>query len=122
MDQSQALHKLLETADLIGMLEDLIRAERLQELSPASWAGMRITLNTMRDSILSSHAELSRGLVKSARRDDEKSGLTVSRMKARDERRRDAEMISETEIASIASESNGESKDLKSALERFVER
>jgi hypothetical protein len=55
MDQSKALQKLTEAADLSGMVEELIRASQSERLSPAAASGMRITLRTIRESILNSH-------------------------------------------------------------------
>lgn len=67
MDQSKALHKLLEAADLIGMVEDLTEPKRIENLSAASWTGMRITLRTVREAILASHNTLAKDLVERSR-------------------------------------------------------
>jgi hypothetical protein len=55
MDQSKALQRLTESADLVGMIEELIRASQSERLSPATASGMRITLRNIRESILASH-------------------------------------------------------------------
>ncbi|NDC37053.1 MAG: hypothetical protein EBZ48_03255 [Proteobacteria bacterium] len=55
MDQSKALQRLTESADLVGMIEDLVRTAQSERLSAATMAGMRITLRNIRDSILASH-------------------------------------------------------------------
>jgi hypothetical protein len=55
MDQSKALQKLTEAADLVGMIEDLVRTSQSERLSGATVAGMRITLRNIREAVLSSH-------------------------------------------------------------------
>lgn len=55
MDQSKALQKLTESADLVGMIEELIRTSQSDRLSSATLSGMRVTLRNIRESILSSH-------------------------------------------------------------------
>jgi len=67
MDQSKALHRLREAADLVGMIEDLLDPSRTESLSPASWAGMRVTLKGIRESMVESHTVLTRDLVNRAR-------------------------------------------------------
>lgn len=62
MDQSTALHKLLEAADLIGMLEDLTNTSG-GKIGPSSIAGMRITLRGLRDTLLQSHDSLAHEVV-----------------------------------------------------------
>lgn len=59
MEQNQALYKLLEAAALAGMIEDLASPGSLEKLSPTSISGLRITLRSIRDTILASHAALS---------------------------------------------------------------
>jgi len=54
--------KLLEAADLIGMVEDLSAPGR-EPTSPLTRAGLRITLKNVRDSILASHDALAAELV-----------------------------------------------------------
>lgn len=55
MEQNNALHKLLEIADLAKMIEDLVAPGNLERLAPASLSGIRVTLRTIRDSLLSCH-------------------------------------------------------------------
>lgn len=125
MDQSKQLHSLLEVSDLLAMVEDLTRQERLSELSDASIAGLRITLRASRERLLESHAALSKGLVHSAR-------LSESAMaKAQNS---PAKTIERTRITTAEAPSSSQApgnggqptpaarKDLKSALERFVDR
>jgi len=67
MDQSKALLKLTEAADLIGMIEDLTSPACIERLTPAGLAGLRLTLRNVRESILSSHDVLAGDLVSRAR-------------------------------------------------------
>ena len=55
MDQSKALQKLTEAADLVGMVEDLVRTSQSERISAATTSGMRITLRNIREAILTSH-------------------------------------------------------------------
>ena len=115
MDQTKSLHTLLEVADLLAMVEDLSDPERVQRLSAASWAGMRITLRNSRERLLESHSDLSRGVVSSARSSEssQSKGSEQTRiLTAQDEAR-----ASSQQAANAASQ-----RDLKSELERFVER
>lgn len=63
METSKNLHKLLEIADLAGMVEDLMNPTTMSTLSPASWSGMRITLRNIKESLLSAHDKLASDLV-----------------------------------------------------------
>ena len=63
MDQSKALQKLTESADLIGMIEDLVRVSQSERLSAATISGMRHTLRNIRESILASHDQFASDLV-----------------------------------------------------------
>ncbi|MCO6429933.1 MAG: hypothetical protein J5J00_03665 [Deltaproteobacteria bacterium] len=67
MEQSQALHKLLESADLIKMVEDLTNAGAYDKLSASGLAGIRITLRSIRENILASHDLLAGNLVQQSR-------------------------------------------------------
>ncbi|MFM1848897.1 MAG: hypothetical protein RL417_2371 [Pseudomonadota bacterium] len=61
MEETRALLRLLEAADLIGMVEELSAHPR-GELSPIARAGLRVTLKNVRESILASHDSLAQGL------------------------------------------------------------
>ena len=74
MEQSKALTRLLEAADLTGMLEDLANSASSGKLTPASLAGMRLTLHNIRDTILSSHDTLASSLVSRSRTQSEREG------------------------------------------------
>lgn len=99
MEQSKALTRLLEAADLTGMLEDLANSASSGKLSPASLAGMRITLHNIRETILSSHDMLASSLVSRSRSQSEREG---------------------TEAAPTARAMAP--RDLRTSLEKFVEK
>lgn len=67
MEGSRALMKLLEAADLLGMVEE-IGIGSGGEMSPLTRAGIRITLKNVRESLLASHDALVEELSESARR------------------------------------------------------
>lgn len=67
MEHSKALHQLAEAADLIKMLEDLTNPTVVQQLSPATWSGMRVTLRAVRDAISSSHTVLAHDFISRSR-------------------------------------------------------
>lgn len=58
MDHSAALHKLMEAAALVGMVEELANPGTFERLSPSSLSGLRITLRNIRESIVASHDAL----------------------------------------------------------------
>ena len=55
MEQNNALHTLIEIADLAKMVEELVSPGNLERLSPAGLSGVRITLRAIRELILDSH-------------------------------------------------------------------
>lgn len=63
MEQSNALHKLMEAADLVKMLEELTAPGRIERLSSSSLSGLRITLRNIRQSMIESHSTLTAQLV-----------------------------------------------------------
>jgi hypothetical protein len=67
MEESNALHKLTEAADLIRMVEELTSPAAFEKLSPSTLAGMRITLRNIRETILNSHDTMAEQLVTRAR-------------------------------------------------------
>jgi hypothetical protein len=99
MEQSKALTKLLEAADLTGMLEDLANSALAGKLTPSSLAGMRITLDRIRETILSSHDALASGLVTQSRSRTEQSETTTPQV-----------------LRPIAP------RDLRASIEKFVEK
>ncbi len=67
MEESKALHRLTEVADLVGMVEEILNPAMIERLSPASLSGIRITLRNVREGIQSSHAALASDLVARSR-------------------------------------------------------
>ena len=63
MEQSKALQSLLESADLMKMLEDIIASGTIDRLSPSSLSGMRLTLKSVREQVLSSHDSLASEMI-----------------------------------------------------------
>ena len=127
MDQSKALHKLLEAADLVGMIEDLTEPNRVQALSPASWTGMRITLRSIRDAIMESHNTLAKDLVERARvssqiaqSSNDGSVQTQQRTPSSDPRRTVASSAA-TRSSMASPAASQRSGNLKSTIERFVD-
>ncbi len=121
MDQSKALHQLLEAADLVGMIEDLTEPNRVQSLSPASWTGMRITLRTIRDSIMESHNTLAKDLVERARVSTQASQTqapATPQAQRVEQRRAQATPQARTNATTVAA---GRSGNLKSTIEQFVD-
>lgn len=69
MSQSQSLNQLIDAADLISMLEDLTRPSSIQQVSPATMSGLRVTLRTIREMVVDSHDNLAKNFVDKARND-----------------------------------------------------
>jgi len=122
MDQSKALHNLSEVADLIGMLEDLTSNGSPEKMSPASWAGLKITLKNVRSNIISSRDVLASEMVQKS-----KANYSIEQRQS---------MQKETSVESAAqnlepnaSEISEEAPrlqvrrtDLRTSLERLVDR
>ncbi len=116
MDESKALHQLTESADLISMLEALSNVASADQIAPTSWAGFRVTLRNVRETILASHDSLASNLLQRAKaRIDFSTDDQVSRS-----------------VHNGASAKNGNSaeappikferRDLKASLEKYVEK
>lgn len=108
MEQSKALSRLLEAADLVGMLEDLTNPAMQGKLSTASYAGMRHTLHSIREIILSSHDTFAATLVAQAR------SSRIELTNAREE--------SLTITRSTPPPPPQQQRDLRASLEKFVEK
>ena len=63
MEQTNSLKTLLDTADLISMLEELI-TNSSGRLSTSALSGMKISLKTAKENILQSHDAIAQGVVK----------------------------------------------------------
>lgn len=66
-DQNKALVRLLESADLVRMLEDLLSPASYSKLSGAVLSGVRVTLRNVREGILSSHDSIAGEIAKQSR-------------------------------------------------------
>ncbi|MCI5064651.1 hypothetical protein MRY87_02875 [bacterium] len=114
MDNSPSLHTILEVTDLLAMIEDLTEPDRIQQVSAASWAGMRITLRDTRARLLESHRALSHG-----HQERQGSQERHTAIRAQGER-------TSTEASPVSSRRAANdiapNRDLKSALEKFVDR
>ncbi len=83
MDESNALMRLLEAADLVGMVEELTARPR-DELSPTARAGLRVTLKNVRESILKSHDALATGMVANASKAPREQAASAPKFERRD--------------------------------------
>lgn len=123
MDQSNALNRLLEASDLVKMMEELIAPGNYERLSPSSLSGARITLRTLRDSILASHDALAGELVtRSKGRLD--AQLTSTAQEQPLVVRNDSPGVSRTTIVQTDIERIGaiKKRDLRSSLETLIDR
>lgn len=99
MEQSRSLARMLEAADLVGMLEDLTNPAVVNKLSPASLSGMRSTLHMIREIILSSHDSFASGLMNQTRsRRSEPSSIEQGGLRA-----------------------GPQARDLRASLEKFID-
>ena len=98
MDRNQALSQLKEAADLIGMIEDLTHPTAVERLSAASLSGLRITLKRVKESIISTH-----NLLATPQQESPKPAPAAPAQKP-------------------AEASSAKRHNLRSSLERFVER
>lgn len=78
MEESNALHRLTEAADLIRMVEELTAPSAFEKLSSSSIAGMRITLRNIRETVLSSHDTLAENLVNRSRLAGERAAIPAA--------------------------------------------
>lgn len=125
MDQNTALHKLLEAADLAKMIEELVAPGSLERLSPASVSGVRVTLRTLRESMLACHDLLAGDLVARARAKYENGALApkapgLESQATLSGNRTDSPSIVRQALAN--EQPRGVKKDLRSSLEQMVER
>lgn len=67
MDNSKALVRLTEAADLIAMVDELLAAAGNGSANPSTWSGIRITLRSVRESVLASHDTLAADFIHRAR-------------------------------------------------------
>jgi hypothetical protein len=125
MDQNTALHKLLESADLAKMLEELVAPGNLERLSPASLSGIRVTLRSLREAMLVCHDLLAGELVArpQARYDNnvlQQRGVTTEPTGVPLAARGDSPSIVRQALANEQPKTI--KKDLRSSLDQIVER
>lgn len=106
MEQTKALQGLMESADLVKMLEDIIGVGAIDRLSPASLSGMRITLKGVRETILTSHDALASDMIKRS----QVVGTNANQGGA-----------VEKEISSASGEAGFARRDLRSTIDRVRE-
>lgn len=127
MDQSTALHKLLEAADLLGMLEDLTLSTSNGKLTPGSLAGIRITLRNVKESVLQSHDRLAEDIVNRAKaRVDSQVPSQSSDMPRQTATMVRPQAVAENPIASRSTSVGGDAQrltrnDIRASLERIIE-
>lgn len=107
MEESKALRKILEGADLIAMVEEMLNKEHYDQLSTTSKSAMRITLRGIRENMLASHDIL--------------AARMINRAQAAPEPVRTAAAPQSAESAAEMQRQLLSRKDLRSALERIVE-
>ncbi len=128
MDQTKALHQLIEAADLVSMLETLTAPGMIEKMAASnSWSGLRITLRNVRDAILASHDGLAEQVVALARAGFESAATpaqVTTIVTADPETSKPAAAVR----ANAMPQQNGanpmkiERRDLRTQLERFIER
>ena len=127
MEQSKAITKLMEVADLAAMVEDMMSPTMMSHLSPGSWAGMRVTMRNIRESLVACHDSLASDVVARARlsqpaesmaKTAAPSGSLASRVELQREPAR-AQSINLTSPASASGE-GAKSRDLRSTLEKAL--
>lgn len=127
MEESKALHRLIEAADLVGMVEDLLNPNTADKLSASAWSGLRITLRNIRESIQTSHSALAADLVQRSRASlggsngngivDTAEQATHFSMKA------EAKSLSaQAPVMTDGNKIQMTRRDLKASLEKFIDR
>ena len=118
MDESKALKKLMDAVDLISMLEELTTPGTVERLNGGSLSGLRLTLRSIRESVLSGHDVLAGEFVERSKASASFREVPMSLPVAASS--------SNPPVAapSVSAErSNGPivRKDLRTSLERFAE-
>lgn len=67
MEESKALSRLGEAADLLVLLEDILNPSSIERLSSASWSGIRLTLKNARQTLQESQSTLAKEFVARSR-------------------------------------------------------
>lgn len=128
MEQSKALHQLIESADLISMVETITNSASSESVPSKALPGIKIILRTVREAILSSHDALagdyvSRARVQAAGQAGNSAAATATLVV---EKLNAAEGETGRVFSSVpAGDQSGikmQRKDLRAALEKFIER
>ena len=112
MEESKALSRLGEAADLLILLEDILNPSSMERLSPSAWSGLRLTLKNARSMLQESQTSLSKDFVARARGNS--TGFEQSAKP-------------QTHISEITQTDPEQAKalitrrDLKASLEKFIE-
>ncbi len=141
MEESKAIHRLVEVQDLVGMVEDMLAADMVERLSPAAWSGIRITLRNVRETIGASHGAMATGLVQRAKTSMPQSSMhqsatmNPSQMPMAQESKSSDSSTASAQAASRSMNQMSEKghedirinpplsrRDLKASLERLVDR
>lgn len=78
MDQSKALQRLTEAADLTAMVEELLKGAQNDKALNTGMPGIRLTLKSIREAILASHDVFAGEMVARSRGRAESTVLPVS--------------------------------------------
>ena len=121
MDRSRALNTLAEAADLARMLEELMAPNQVEKLA-TTLGGMRVSIRSLREMIANSHDALAREFINQAR---SRVGAEEAQRSQATQRKPEAEsMVARTSTAPTAmtSPEGSARRDLRSAIDRIVER
>jgi len=125
MDQHKALNILLESADIISMLEELTNTASKNGLASSSIAGMRVTLRNLREQILASHDSLAQ-IALSRARNAENTMVQAAPAQQRDSiivGGRAGDINGSARSSTASSEIAGlPRKDLRAAIEKVLDR
>ena len=113
MEQTKALQGLMESADLVKMIEDITSPGILERLTASSFSGVRITLRSIRESILSSHDILAADLISRSRINYEPNA-TSTKLQTNNQPLLQNRILAPSAGAPIK-------KDLRSTLEKVIE-
>lgn len=126
MEESKALNKLIEAADLVGMVEELLSPTSTERLSASAWSGIRITIRNIKDTIESSHSALAQDLVQRSRAavgSPAASPINETAHPASDNGTKITNPVNfQLSPSSEAPRIQMTRKDLKASLEKFIER
>ena len=122
MDQSNALHKLMEVADLIRMVEELTNPAAYEKLSSGTMSGMRITLRNARETILSSHDVLAGNMVQRAKVNYEAKSNQNNEVQLLDASPVDSASAARSGVLTDAQRAQLTRRDLRASLEKMVDR